>query len=116
VRHSTTAAYYGLRSIIIVVHVIRLHWTSYVSSPETLTTHSHTKGKNFLPEMGSAYLESLRKEQPFGYPSNSKVEVRWSLAFFPGCYWMFEFALHFSLNTSIRLLFNDTNTNSSIGI
>jgi len=34
VRHSTTAAYYRFASIIIVVHVIRLHLDRhYVSSP-----------------------------------------------------------------------------------
>jgi len=68
VRHSTTAAYYGFASIIIVVHVIRLHLDRhYVSSPETFdNAFSYKKVTNFLPENGPpAYLESLRKEQPF---------------------------------------------------
>jgi len=69
--HSTTAAYYRFASIIIVVHVIRLHLDRhYVSSPETLTTHSHTKSnKLFARKWPPALLRVVEKEQPFRYPS-----------------------------------------------
>jgi len=92
VRHSTTAAYYGFASIIIVVHVIRLHLDRhYVSSPETFdNAFSYKKVTNFLPENGPPALLRVVEEGatfPVILP-NSKVEVRWSLAFFPGCYWI----------------------------
>jgi len=67
VRHSKRLLI-TVRQYYIVVHVIRLHLDRhYVSSPETFdNAFSYKKVTNFLPENGPpAYLESLRKEQPF---------------------------------------------------
>jgi len=102
VRHSTTAAYYRLRQYYHsrTCHSASLGPVTTLVPPETFdNAFSYKKVTNFLPENGPPALLRVVEEGatfPVILP-NSKVEVRWSLAFFP---WVllgsFEFALHFS--------------------